>query len=64
MLAQQLVNGVVVGAVYSLFSLGFTLIFGMHRILNLAQGAATWRTMPGRSAAARIRPRAPRDPFR
>jgi branched-chain amino acid transport system permease protein len=39
MLAQQLVNGVVVGAVYSLFSLGFTLIFGMHRILNLAHGA-------------------------
>jgi branched-chain amino acid transport system permease protein len=39
MLAQQLLNGVVVGAVYALFSLGLTLIFGMHRIVNLAHGA-------------------------
>lgn len=39
MLAQQLLNGVVVGAVYALFSLGLTLVFGMHRILNLAHGA-------------------------
>ncbi len=39
MLAQQLLNGIVVGAVYALFSLGLTLVFGMHRILNLAHGA-------------------------
>jgi branched-chain amino acid transport system permease protein len=39
MLAQQLLNGVVVGAVYALFSLGLTLVFGMHRILNLAHGS-------------------------
>jgi branched-chain amino acid transport system permease protein len=39
MFAQQLLNGVVVGAVYALFSLGLTLVFGMHRILNLAHGA-------------------------
>ena len=39
MLAQQLLNGLVVGAVYALFSLGLTLVFGMHRILNLAHGA-------------------------
>jgi branched-chain amino acid transport system permease protein len=39
MLAQQLLNGLIVGAVYSLFSLGLTLVFGMHRILNLAHGA-------------------------
>jgi branched-chain amino acid transport system permease protein len=39
MLAQQLLNGVVVGAVYALFSLGLTLVFGMYRILNLAHGA-------------------------
>ncbi len=39
MLAQQLLNGVIVGAVYALFSLGLTLVFGMHRILNLAHGA-------------------------
>lgn len=38
MLAQQILNGLVVGAVYSLFALGFNLIFGVHRILNLAHG--------------------------
>ena len=38
MLAQQILNGVVVGAVYALFALGLTLVFGLHRILNLAHG--------------------------
>ena len=39
MLAQQLLNGVVVGSVYALFALGFTLVFGINRVLNLAHGA-------------------------
>ncbi len=39
MLAQQIMNGLVAGAVYALFALGFTLVFGVHRILNLAHGA-------------------------
>lgn len=39
MLAQQLLNGVVVSGVYALFALGFTLVFGIQRILNLAHGA-------------------------
>jgi len=39
MLAQQLFNGVVLGAVYALFALGFNLVFGVHRIMNLAHGA-------------------------
>ncbi len=39
MLAQQLVNGIVVSGVYALFALGFTLVFGIQRILNLAHGA-------------------------
>ncbi|HXS38637.1 MAG TPA: branched-chain amino acid ABC transporter permease [Stellaceae bacterium] len=48
MLAQQLLNGVVVGAVYALFSLGLTLVFGMHRILNLAHGAVfMWGALIG-----------------
>lgn len=36
MIAQQLVNGLVTGSVYALFALGFTLIFGTFKILNLA----------------------------
>jgi branched-chain amino acid transport system permease protein len=39
LLAQQLINGVVSGAVYALFALGFTLIFGVQKLLNLAHGA-------------------------
>lgn len=36
MIGQQILNGLVTGSVYSLFALGFTLIFGTHNILNLA----------------------------
>ncbi|HTT40850.1 MAG TPA: branched-chain amino acid ABC transporter permease [Burkholderiales bacterium] len=39
MLAQQTLNALVAGSVYALFALGFTLIFGVHHILNLAHGA-------------------------
>jgi branched-chain amino acid transport system permease protein len=39
MLIQQLINGVMVGSVYALFALGFTLTFGVMNILNLAHGA-------------------------
>ncbi len=39
MIAQQLLNGIVVGGVYALFALGFNLVFGIQRILNLAHGA-------------------------
>ncbi len=39
MLAQQILNGLVVGSVYALFALGFTLVFGIHHLLNLAHGA-------------------------
>jgi branched-chain amino acid transport system permease protein len=39
MLGQQILNGFVVGSVYALFALGFNLIFGVHKIMNLAHGA-------------------------
>jgi branched-chain amino acid transport system permease protein len=39
MLAQQILNGLMTGSVYALFALGFTLIFGVHHVLNLAHGA-------------------------
>lgn len=38
MLVQQLLNGIVVGGVYALFAIGLTLVFGIHKILNLAHG--------------------------
>src|SRR5471030_1068889 len=49
MIAQQLVNGLFLGAVYALFAVGYTLVFGVLDILNLAHAAifmlaafATW----------------------
>ena len=39
MLVQQLANGVFLGAVYALFAIGYTLIFGVLDILNLAHAA-------------------------
>ncbi len=39
MFAQQLFNGLVLGAVYALFAIGYTLVFGVLDILNLAHAA-------------------------
>ncbi len=36
---SQVVNGVVIGFVYSLIALGFSLVFGVANIINFAQGA-------------------------
>lgn len=38
MLAQQLLNGLLSGAVYALFALGFTLMFGVLGVINLTYG--------------------------
>lgn len=37
--AQQMVNGLFIGSVYGLFALGYTLVFGVLDILNLAHAA-------------------------
>ena len=36
MIAQQLVNGLMLGSVYALIGIGYTLVFGVLRMLNLA----------------------------
>ena len=38
-LAQQLINGLFIGSVYGLFAVGYTLVFGVLDILNLAHAA-------------------------
>lgn len=38
MLAQQLLNGLVLGTIYCLFSIGFNLIFGVLHVINLVYG--------------------------
>lgn len=37
MFLQELINGVVVGASYTLIALGFTLVYGLIRLINFAQ---------------------------
>lgn len=39
MLEQQLINALALGSVYALFALGFTLVFGVLGVINLAHGA-------------------------
>jgi branched-chain amino acid transport system permease protein len=39
MLAQQFINALSLGGVYALFALGFTLVFGVLGVVNLAHGA-------------------------
>jgi branched-chain amino acid transport system permease protein len=46
MLAQQLANGLVLGATYALFAIGFTLIFGVLGVINLAYGFYFCRSGP------------------
>lgn len=62
MLAQQLANGILLGATYALFALGFTLMFGVLRVINLIYGFyftagaffALWLTRAGWPLAAAL----------
>jgi branched-chain amino acid transport system permease protein len=38
MFLQQLVNGVALGSVYALIALGYTLVYGVLKLLNFAHG--------------------------
>ncbi len=38
MLPQQIANGIVAGSTYALFALGFTLMFGVLKVINLTYG--------------------------
>jgi branched-chain amino acid transport system permease protein len=55
LLVQQALNGLILGSVYALFAVGFTLIFSVLRILNLAHGAIfTWGAFFGLFAITRF----------
>ena len=52
---QQLVNALWLGSVYALFALGYTLVFGVLDILNLAHGAVfMWGAFFGLLAVTRL----------
>jgi branched-chain amino acid transport system permease protein len=55
LLFQQAFNGLALGAVYALFALGFTLVFGVLGVLNLAHAAIfTWGSLVGLFAVTRL----------
>ncbi|MGA2082693.1 MAG: branched-chain amino acid ABC transporter permease, partial [Holophaga sp.] len=37
-LVQQIINGLVIGSVYSLVALGYTMVFGILGFINFAHG--------------------------
>jgi branched-chain amino acid transport system permease protein len=52
MLIQQLLNGLVMGGTFAVFALGFTLLFGVNHILNMAYGTVfMWGAFAGLYAA-------------
>ena len=37
-LAQQLINGLTLGSMYALIAIGFSMIYGIVRLINFAHG--------------------------
>jgi branched-subunit amino acid ABC-type transport system permease component len=37
-LIQQIINGVMLGSIYALIALGYTMVYGILRIINFAHG--------------------------
>ena len=35
---QQLLNGVILGSVYALLALGYTMVYGIIKLINFAHG--------------------------
>ena len=38
---QQLINGLVLGSVYALVALGYTMVYGILELINFAHGEIT-----------------------
>ena len=38
MLLEQIINGITLGSIYAIVALGFTLVFGVLGIINMAHG--------------------------
>jgi branched-chain amino acid transport system permease protein len=39
LIAQEIVNGLILGAIYALMALGYTMVYGILRLINFAQGS-------------------------
>ena len=55
MLLQQILNGLILGGTFAVFALGFTLLFGVNHILNMAYGSVfMWGAFAGLAAAVTL----------
>ena len=39
---QQLINGLAVGGIYALVALGYTMVYGVLKLINFAHGDIIW----------------------
>ena len=51
-MTQQILNAIFIGSIYALFAVGYTLVFGVLDVLNLAHSAE--RGVGGRSSTRTI----------
>ena len=51
---QYLVNGLSMGSVYAIIALGYTMVYGIAKMLNFAHGDVSWSVPMSRSAPRRI----------
>ena len=45
---QYLINGISIGSVYAIIALGYTMVYGIAKMLNFATATSSWwvRTLP------------------
>ena len=41
-LLQQLINALTVGAIYALIALGYTMVYGVLKLINFAHATCSW----------------------
>ena len=42
MFLQQLINGLTIGSTYALVAIGFSMVFGVIKLTNFANGVKRW----------------------
>jgi len=40
--AQQLINGIVLGSIYGLVAIGYTMVYGIIGMINFAHATCSW----------------------
>ena len=59
--AQQTLNALQLGSIYALIALGYTMVYGMLRMINFAHGDISW-SAPSSPSSARPSCSSPSSP--